>query len=221
MTDALAAASDPKAKDEALKTISDQLTTNAIGSNKYLSARVATILLVVNNGSPGWLFLSFFIEKFGIGIGIYSKTLFLHRVTFYKIHAIMSVTRFGISIEQPLLEALDEYVKENFFTNRSQAIRQLISKNIVEKKWQCNNQVAGAITLLYDPKKREILNLIASELEKFHSEVLSSQRFMLEPDKWLEVVTVKGSASRLTELSDILISIKGLHHGKLSMSRAD
>ena len=64
----------------------------------------------------------------------------------------MSVTRFGISIEQPLLEALDEYVKENFFTNRSQAIRQLISKNIVEKKWQCNNQVAGAITLLYDPK---------------------------------------------------------------------
>jgi CopG family nickel-responsive transcriptional regulator len=133
----------------------------------------------------------------------------------------MSVTRFGISIEQPLLEALDEYVKENFFTNRSQAIRQLISKNIVEKKWQCNNHVAGAITLLYDPKKREILNLIATELEKFHSEVLSSQRFMLEPDKWLEVVTVKGTASRLTELSDTLISIKGLHHGKLSMSRAD
>ena len=133
----------------------------------------------------------------------------------------MSVTRFGISIEQPLLEALDEYVKENHFTNRSQAIRQLISKNIVEKKWQCNNQVAGAITLLYDPKKREILNLIATELEKFHSEVLSSQRFMLEPDKWLEVVTVKGTASRLTELSDTLISIKGLYHGKLSMSRAD
>jgi len=133
----------------------------------------------------------------------------------------MSVSRFGISIEQPLLEALDEYVKENFFTNRSQAIRQLISKNIVEKKWQCNNQVAGAITLLYDPKKREIINHIAAELEKFHSEILSSQRFMLEPDKWLEVVTVKGSASRLTELSDTLISIKGLHHGKLSMSRAD
>jgi len=133
----------------------------------------------------------------------------------------MSVTRFGISIEQPLLEALDEYVIENQFTNRSQAIRQLINKNIVEKKWQCNNTVAGAITLLYDPKKREIMNQIAAELEKFHSEVLSSQRFMLEPEKWLEVVVVKGLASRLTELSDALISIKGLSHGKLSMSRAD
>lgn len=133
----------------------------------------------------------------------------------------MSVTRFGISIEQPLLEALDEYAKENHFTNRSQAIRQLISKNIVEKKWQCNNEVAGAITLLYDPKKREIIHQIATELEKFHTEVLSSQRFMLEPGKWLEVVAVKGTASRLTELADSLISIKGVYHGKLGMSRAD
>lgn len=133
----------------------------------------------------------------------------------------MSVSRFGISIEQPLLEALDEYVKENQYTNRSQAVRQLINRNIVEQKWQCNHQVAGAITLLFDPKKRDILNQIATVLEKYGSEVLSSQRFMLEPNKWLEIVAVKGIASRLTEFSDSLISIKGLLHGKLSMSRAD
>lgn len=42
VTDVLAAATDPKAKDDALKTISDQLTTKAIGSNKYLSARVVS-----------------------------------------------------------------------------------------------------------------------------------------------------------------------------------
>ncbi len=133
----------------------------------------------------------------------------------------MSVIRFGISIEQPLLEALDEYVVENHFTNRSQAIRQLISKNVVEKKWQCNNKVAGTITMLFDPKKRDILNQIALSQEDFHKEILSSQRFMLESDKCLEVVAVKGTASRLTLLSDKLISIKGILHGKLSMSRAD
>jgi CopG family nickel-responsive transcriptional regulator len=133
----------------------------------------------------------------------------------------MTVSRFGISIEQPLLEALDEYVKVNKFTNRSQAIRQLISRNIVEQKWQCNKAVAGAITLHFDPKKREILNQIAAVLENYYAEVLSSQRFMLEPNKCLEIVAVKGVASRLTALSDDLISIKGILHGKLSMSRAD
>lgn len=133
----------------------------------------------------------------------------------------MSVSRFGISIEQPLLEALDEYVIENQYTNRSQAIRQLINKNLVEQKWQCNNQVAGAITLLFDPTKRDILKQIATVLGEYHSEVLSSQRFMLENNKWMEIVAVKGVAIRLTALSDSLISIKGLLHGKLSMSRAD
>ncbi|HNW49894.1 MAG TPA: nickel-responsive transcriptional regulator NikR [Prolixibacteraceae bacterium] len=133
----------------------------------------------------------------------------------------MSVTRFGISIEQELLEALDEYVKENQFSNRSQAIRQLISRNIVEHKWQCNNQVAGSITLIYDPHKREILNQIASIQEDFYQEIMSTQRFMLEKNKCLEIVAVKGIAIRLTALSDSLISIKGMLHGKLAMSRAD
>jgi len=40
VTDAMAAAADPKAKDEAFRTISDQLTTKAVASNKYLKARV-------------------------------------------------------------------------------------------------------------------------------------------------------------------------------------
>jgi CopG family nickel-responsive transcriptional regulator len=124
----------------------------------------------------------------------------------------MSVTRFGISIEADLLEALDEYVKENHFTNRSQAIRQLISKNIVERKWQCNNEVAGTVTLIYNPQKREVINQITSVIESYYHEVLSTQRFMLNHDKCMEVVAVKGIAKRLTDLSDSLIAIKGILH---------
>ena len=32
----------------------------------------------------------------------------------------MAVTRFGVSLEEELLKALDEYVQENSFSNRSQ-----------------------------------------------------------------------------------------------------
>ncbi|MCF8360146.1 MAG: nickel-responsive transcriptional regulator NikR [Prolixibacteraceae bacterium] len=132
----------------------------------------------------------------------------------------MSVTRFGISIEQELLEALDQYVKENRFSNRSQAIRHLISRNIIEHKWQCNNQVAGSITLFYDPEKRDLLSQINHVLESFHEEILSTQRFYLEKNKCLEIVAVKGIAKRLTALGDALVTVKGIHHCKLTMSRA-
>jgi CopG family nickel-responsive transcriptional regulator len=62
----------------------------------------------------------------------------------------MSVARFGVSLENDLYEALDEYVHENKFPNRWQAIRHLVEKNLVESKWKCNNIVIGAIILIYD-----------------------------------------------------------------------
>ncbi len=42
VNDAMATVNDPKAKDEALKTVSDQLTNKAIGDNKYLRGRVVS-----------------------------------------------------------------------------------------------------------------------------------------------------------------------------------
>ncbi|HEY5509987.1 MAG TPA: S46 family peptidase [Prolixibacteraceae bacterium] len=42
VTDALAGKNEPAARDEALRAISDQLTTKAIGDNKYLRARIAS-----------------------------------------------------------------------------------------------------------------------------------------------------------------------------------
>ncbi|WP_430974539.1 nickel-responsive transcriptional regulator NikR [Sunxiuqinia rutila] len=133
----------------------------------------------------------------------------------------MSVSRFGVSLEKDLLDALDQYVKENHFSNRSQAIRQLISRNIAEQKWQCNNLVAGSVTLVYDPSRREILAQLADVMAQYHEEILSTQRLILSPAKHMEILAIKGVAKRLTELADKLITIKGIQHGKLSMSRAD
>lgn len=133
----------------------------------------------------------------------------------------MPVSRFGVSLEKEMLEALDNYAKENQFTNRSQAIRQLVSKNLVEKKWQCNNVVAGAITLVYDHHKRDLLLKLTGIQHDYHDVILSSQHFHLDHNNCLEIVTVKGKAARLTELSDKLIAVKGIQHGKLVMSKAD
>ena len=133
----------------------------------------------------------------------------------------MSVTRFGVSLEGELLEALDNYVIENNFPNRSQAIRQLIERNIVEKKWQCNNNVAGAITLVYDHHKRDLGRKLTEIQHDYHQEILAVQHFHLSHEICMEIVAVKGQAYRLTELSDKLISLKGIRHGKLVMTQSN
>jgi CopG family transcriptional regulator, nickel-responsive regulator len=133
----------------------------------------------------------------------------------------MPVARFGVSLENDLLEALDVYVQENKFPNRSQAIRHLIEKNIVESKWKCNNIVAGAIILTYDYNKNDIQVKIAEIKKNAINEILSVQNFYISAEKSLEIIAVKGPSYKLTELSESLISIKGVEHGKLIMSKVD
>ena len=133
----------------------------------------------------------------------------------------MSVSRFGVSLETELLEALDHYVSENNFPNRSQAIRQLIERNLVEKKWQCNHQVAGAITLVFDHHRRDLSSKITDIQHDYHKEILAVQHFHLSHETCMEIIAVKGQAQRLTELADKLIALKGIRHGKLVMTRSD
>ncbi|MDX9810951.1 MAG: nickel-responsive transcriptional regulator NikR [Bacteroidales bacterium] len=133
----------------------------------------------------------------------------------------MSVVRFSVSLEEELLSELDLFAKDNNFANRSQALRNLIEKNIVEKKWHCNHVVAGAVIMIYDHHKKDLITKINEVQHDFFDVILSSQHFHLNHETCLEIIAVKGVASRLTELSEILISIKGIRHGKLVMSKAD
>lgn len=133
----------------------------------------------------------------------------------------MPVIRFGVSLEQPVLEKLDDYRSDNKLPNRSQAIRHLIENNVVEKKWKCNNEVAGAIVIVYDHHKFDINNKSNELQHTYHHCILSTQHIHLSHDLCLETIAVKGKAHELTELADKIIALKGIRHGKLVMSRAN
>ncbi len=133
----------------------------------------------------------------------------------------MAIIRFGVSIERELLRELDNYTAENQFANRSQAIRHLINNNIITNKWNCNNIVAGSITLVYEHNKRDLITRLTGLQHDYHDVILSTQHFHLDKNKCMEIIAVKGKADRLTRLADNLIALKGIQHGKLTMSRAD
>ena len=133
----------------------------------------------------------------------------------------MPLARFGVSLDQDLLKALDDFVIENSLPNRSQAIRHLVEQNLADKKWHCNQIVAGAIVMLYDHHKGDVTTKSNDIQHEYFDVILSSQHFHLSHDNCLEIIAVKGKANRLTQLSDKLIGIKGIIHGKLVMSRAE
>lgn len=130
----------------------------------------------------------------------------------------MQVKRFGVSLEEELLTALDKLVVSSQFPNRSQAIRHLIKSTLVTESVDQNKIVAGAIVIVYDHHKREINNKLVNVQHDFHHLILCTQHVHLEHDLCLETIAVKGKSHDLVTLADRIIGTKGIHHGKLVMT---
>lgn len=128
------------------------------------------------------------------------------------------VFRFGISLEKDLLDKFDQLIRGRNYSNRSEAFRDLIRQELVKKEWQQGRQVAGAINLIYDHHKRELLNKITDIQHDFQKLIISSQHIHLNHNNCLEIIAVKGPPKEVQRLSNTLTSIRGVKHGTLSMS---
>ena len=53
--------------------------------------------------------------------------------------------RFGISIDEKLLENFDTLIEEKGYVNRSEAIRDLIRAALVELKWEVGKNIGPSI----------------------------------------------------------------------------
>jgi len=133
----------------------------------------------------------------------------------------MAVIRFGVSLEQELLESLDNFAEQNNLANRSQAIRKLINNYAVSSKWESNSVVAGSITIIYDHHKHNLLKKLTDVQHDYNDTILSSLHFHLEHDLCMEIIAVKGKANLIKQLAEKLISVKGIQHGKLTITKAD
>ncbi|MDD5129471.1 MAG: nickel-responsive transcriptional regulator NikR [Candidatus Omnitrophica bacterium] len=130
----------------------------------------------------------------------------------------MTLIRFGVSIEKDLLKKFDSFIKDKAYTNRSEAFRDLIRQELIQKQWQGGQEVAGAITLIYDHHKRELVNKLMDIQHEFTDMIISSQHVHLDHNNCLEIIAVKGSPRQAQRLADSLKSVKGVKHGTLNMS---
>jgi len=128
------------------------------------------------------------------------------------------IIRFGVSLEKELLEKFDKLIKEKKYSNRSEAIRDLIRENLVKREWIEGKEVAGAITLVFDHHKRELVNTLTDVQHDFHQLIISSQHIHLDHDNCLEIIVVRGKPIEVRGLADKLKSTKGVKYGSLSIA---
>jgi CopG family nickel-responsive transcriptional regulator len=129
------------------------------------------------------------------------------------------LSRIGVAIDSDLLDKFDRLIGQRGYTNRSEAFRDLIRDELVEKAWESpDSHVVGTVTLVYDHHVRLLNEKLTGIQHDFHRSVLSTLHVHLDHDNCLEVLVLRGRASEVRKVADALISTKGVKHGRLTMT---
>lgn len=126
--------------------------------------------------------------------------------------------RFAVSLDSKLLDNFDRVIAKQGYNNRSEAVRDLIRDKLVTQDWDEKEETVGTITLIFNHHLYSLSEDITSKQHEHHSLIISSMHLHLDHDNCLEIIAVKGKGNKIRELADSLISMKGVKHGKLTLT---
>ncbi len=125
--------------------------------------------------------------------------------------------RFGVSMEDELLQRFDELIERKGYTSRSEAIRDLVRQELVKDEWaDPNADVVGTVTIVYEHHEHELSNVLAELQHQYHEQIICTTHIHLDQHNCLEVIILRGQSSKIQYIADAIISTRGVKHGQLS-----
>jgi CopG family transcriptional regulator, nickel-responsive regulator len=127
--------------------------------------------------------------------------------------------RFGVSMEQSLLRQFDQLIAKKGYTNRSEALRDIVRNTLVEESVeQSDSEVYGALAYVYDHHKRELEKQLANFQHKHFHNIISTNHIHLDHDHCFEVILLRGKAKTLNTIANQMLSFTGVKHGRLTLT---
>lgn len=129
------------------------------------------------------------------------------------------VTRFSVSLPGSLLKQLDAMARDKGYDNRSLAVADMIRGTLVEHEQQLGDRdIAGTITLVYDHHRPNVMEALTDLQHDHGATIISTLHVHLDHHNCLEVLVVRGPAAEVKSIADRLIAVKGVKHGKLTVT---
>lgn len=130
--------------------------------------------------------------------------------------------RIGVSLDKELLSKFDELIDKQGYQSRSEALRDLVRRQISEEK--LSNPKAkgvGAVFLVYDHHSTKLTDKLIS-LQHSHTlasslQVISSLHVHLDEHDCLEVIVLRGHVGEINKVAASILSMKGVKLGRLNI----
>lgn len=124
-----------------------------------------------------------------------------------------STTRFSVSLDDELLENFDGQCAKMGYSNRSEAIRDLIRASLVQERWDESETACGILTLVYDHHRHDLARRLVAIQHDFHEAVVASLHFHMDHENCVEVLMLRGQPSAIRQLAQQLVTCTGVKYG--------
>lgn len=132
----------------------------------------------------------------------------------------MAVERVGVSFEPELLKRFDKLIKSQGYSNRSEAIRDLIRRAIIESDIKAERGlVVGTLTIVYDHELGDVTHKLMHLQHHHHTEITFTSHIHVDKKTCLEVLVVRGRAQQIRKLADNIKAVKGVKAGELVITK--
>ncbi|MHC3941869.1 MULTISPECIES: nickel-responsive transcriptional regulator NikR [Paenochrobactrum] len=127
--------------------------------------------------------------------------------------------RITITMDEDLVDQLDEMIELKGYSNRSEALRDLARegmKNYRVKNDQLSDCI-GVLSYIYDHEARELAKRLTATHHEHHNLTVASMHIHLDKDYCLEVSLLRGGVKDVKHFSDLITSQRAVVHGELAI----
>ena len=130
-----------------------------------------------------------------------------------------NVSRISVSIDPQLLEEFDEAIHRIGY-NRSTAVQLAMRGFLTDHKWKdLEGVLAGVITMMYDHHTGGVMEMLTRLQHDYTDIINSSTHIHLDHNNCLEILAVKGDASKIKRLAEVLGVTRGVQQIRVSLMR--
>lgn len=124
--------------------------------------------------------------------------------------------RITITLDGHLLAEIDAHMEASGATNRSEAIRDLVTRSLTSSA-PADAACLAVASYVLDPEKRDLGRKVPKVRQDHHDRVAAAMSVPVDHSSSLEVTVLKGAVAEVEAIANALFLERGVRHGRLSL----
>lgn len=128
--------------------------------------------------------------------------------------------RISMSLPRKLLEEFDDVLQDRGYNSRSKGIRDALKDYILRYQWmnEMDGERVGTIAVIYDHHYTGVIEELTNIQHQYTEHINAVMHIHMNEKLCMEVIVVKGDVNQIRELTEKIMSLKGVEHVKLTSS---